>query len=91
MRFTRLDVALDVRRLRNPRFERLKNATYEDLLQTRMVFSSPEQMIDRLMEFKELLGITGITAELNPGGFLPQEQVHRSLRLLTEKVMPAFK
>jgi hypothetical protein len=37
-----------------------------------------------------MLGITGITAELNPGGFLPQEAVHRSLRLLAEKVMPAF-
>lgn len=41
--------------------------------------------------FQEMLGITGITAEPNPGGFLSTEAVHRSLRLLTEKVMPAFK
>jgi hypothetical protein len=38
-----------------------------------------------------MLGISGITAELNPGGFLPEEAVHRSLRLLTEEVIPAFK
>jgi hypothetical protein len=38
-----------------------------------------------------MLGITGITAELNPGGFLPKEAVHRSLKLLTEEVIPAFK
>src|SRR5207245_904819 len=60
-------------------------------LETRVVFGSPESVIDRLNQFQEMLGITGITAELNPGGFLPKEAVHRSLRLLTEKVIPAFK
>jgi alkanesulfonate monooxygenase SsuD/methylene tetrahydromethanopterin reductase-like flavin-dependent oxidoreductase (luciferase family) len=77
--------------VRAERFERLKNASYEDLLETRVVFGSPESVIDRLCEFKEVLGMSGITAELNPGGFLPKEAVDRSLRLLTEKVMPAFK
>jgi alkanesulfonate monooxygenase SsuD/methylene tetrahydromethanopterin reductase-like flavin-dependent oxidoreductase (luciferase family) len=76
---------------RQARFERLATATYEDLLETRVVFGSPERVIDRLTQFKELLGITGITAELNPGGFLPAEAVQRTLRLLSEEVMPAFK
>jgi alkanesulfonate monooxygenase SsuD/methylene tetrahydromethanopterin reductase-like flavin-dependent oxidoreductase (luciferase family) len=56
-----------------------------------VVFGSPESVIDRLHQFQEMLGITGITAELNPGGFLPKEAVHRSLKLLTEEVIPAFK
>jgi alkanesulfonate monooxygenase SsuD/methylene tetrahydromethanopterin reductase-like flavin-dependent oxidoreductase (luciferase family) len=77
--------------IRQARYERLANATYEDLLETRVVFGSPESVIDRLTQFQEMLGITGITAELNPGGFLPQEAVHRSLQLLTEEVIPAFK
>ena len=77
--------------VRQERYERLVNASYEDLLETRVVFGSPEQVIDRISQFREMLGITGITAELNPGGFLPQAAVQRSLRLLTEKVMPAFK
>jgi alkanesulfonate monooxygenase SsuD/methylene tetrahydromethanopterin reductase-like flavin-dependent oxidoreductase (luciferase family) len=76
---------------RQARYERLATATYEDLLETRVVFGSPESVIDRLTQFQEMLGITGITAELNPGGFLPKEAVHRSLRLLTEEVIPAFK
>jgi alkanesulfonate monooxygenase SsuD/methylene tetrahydromethanopterin reductase-like flavin-dependent oxidoreductase (luciferase family) len=76
--------------VRQARYERMVNATYEELLETRVVFGSPESVIDRLSQFQEMLGITGITAELNPGGFLPQEAVHRSLRLLAEKVMPAF-
>ena len=39
----------------------------------------------------EMLGLTGFTAELNCGGLLPPKAVHRSLKLLTEEVMPAFK
>ena len=76
---------------RQARYERLLNSSYEDLLETRVVFGSPERVVDRLHEFKEMLGVTGITAELNPGGFLPKEAVQRSLKLLTEEVMPAFK
>ena len=56
-----------------------------------MIFGSPERVIDRLAQYKEMLGLTGFTAELNPGGLLPPEAVQRSLRLLTEEVMPAFK
>ena len=56
-----------------------------------MIFGSPERVIDRLGQFREMLGLTGITVELNPGGLLPPELVHRSLKLLTEEVMPAFK
>src|SRR5437867_746658 len=77
--------------VRQARYERLVNATYEDLLETRVVFGSPESVIDRLTQFQEMLGITGITAELNPGEILHKEAVHRSLRLLTEEVIPAFK
>ena len=81
----------DVSAGRQARYERLVNSTYEDLLETRVVFGSPERVIDRLHEFREMLGVSGITAELNPGGFLPKEAVQRSLRLMTEEVMPAFK
>ena len=73
---------------RSERYEKLANSTYEDLLQTRVVFGSPERVVDRIAEFQEMLGVTGITAELNPGGFLPKEAVHRSLELLTQEVMP---
>jgi len=84
-------VGTERREVRQARYERLASATYEDLLETRVVFGSPGRVIERLTQFREMLGITGITAELNPGGFLPQEAVQRSLRLLTEEVMPAFK
>ena len=76
---------------RQRRIERLEKLTYDEILETKVIFGSPERVIDRLSQFKEMLGLTGFTAELNPGGLLPPEAVHRSLRLLTEEVMPVFK
>jgi alkanesulfonate monooxygenase SsuD/methylene tetrahydromethanopterin reductase-like flavin-dependent oxidoreductase (luciferase family) len=76
---------------RQRRIERLEKLTYEEILDTKVIFGSPKRVIDRLTQYKEMLGLTGFTAELNPGGLLPPEAVHRSLRLLTEEVMPAFK
>ena len=77
--------------IRQPRYDRLANVSYEDVLQTRVLFGSPERVIDRLTEFQEQIGITGITADLNPGGLLPKEASIRTLKLMTQEVMPAFK
>lgn len=76
---------------RQRRIEHLEKLTYEEILETKVIFGSPDRVIDRLGQFKEMLGLTGFTAELNPGGLLPVEAVHRSLKLLAEEVMPAFK
>jgi alkanesulfonate monooxygenase SsuD/methylene tetrahydromethanopterin reductase-like flavin-dependent oxidoreductase (luciferase family) len=73
------------------RAERLAKLTYEEILETKVICGTPEGVVDRLTQFKETLGLTGFTAELNPGGLLPVETVQRSLKLLTQKVMPAFK
>ena len=50
----------------------------------------PEAVVERLQEYRETLGITGVSLDVNPGGQLPYERVVHSLRLLTEKVMPHF-
>lgn len=76
---------------RQQRIERLEKLTYEEILDTKVIVGSPARVIDRLSQYKDMLGLTGFTAELNPGGLLPPEAVHRSLKLLTEEVMPAFK
>ncbi len=56
-----------------------------------MAYGSPEEMIDRLGEFRDRMGVTGFLLDLNFGGQIPQELELNSMRLLTEKVMPAFK
>jgi alkanesulfonate monooxygenase SsuD/methylene tetrahydromethanopterin reductase-like flavin-dependent oxidoreductase (luciferase family) len=76
---------------RRMRIEKLEKLTYDEILETKVIFGSPARVIDRLSQYKEMLGLTGFTAELNPEALLPPEAVHRSLKLLTEEVMPAFK
>jgi len=73
------------------RSERLAAMTYEEILETKVIFGTPERVIDRLGQFQEILGLSGFAAELNPGGLLPPEAVQRSMKLLTQEVMPAFK
>jgi alkanesulfonate monooxygenase SsuD/methylene tetrahydromethanopterin reductase-like flavin-dependent oxidoreductase (luciferase family) len=65
--------------------------TYQDILREKVVVGTPEQVVERLTELREELGLDGILAELTTGGKLQPEQVRRSLRLLCEQVMPAFK
>ena len=56
-----------------------------------MAFGTAPALVDRLGQLREELGLTGIVAELNPGGLLPVEPMHRTLRILTHEVIPAFR
>ena len=56
-----------------------------------MILGTVDSVTDKLANFQETLGLSGFTAELNPGGLLPPEAVKRSLKLLTQEVMPAFR
>lgn len=71
--------------------QRLKELSYDDILTKKVAFGSPAGLIDRLRGLKEELGLTGIAAELNPGGLLSAEQEMRSLQIMTQQVLPAFK
>ena len=89
--FEGVDEGARISDARHDRARRLATMTYEEILDTKVIFGTPESVIDKLAQFKEKLGLSGFTAELNPGGLLPREAVYRSLKLLTQKVMPAFK
>ena len=77
--------------LRQGRADRLATMSYEEMLETKVAFGTGEGLIDRFAELKEELGLDGIVAELNAGGLIPEEGVTRSVRIITEQVMPAFK
>ena len=70
---------------------RVADASYEEVLRTRVVFGTPEEVTERLKAYQEDFGATGVVMELNYGGQIPYDQVSNSLRLLAEKVMPQFK
>ena len=82
---------LEVTELADGRADRLAELSYEDMLKTKIAFGTAESLVDRFIQLKEELGLDGVVAELNPGGLIPEERVLRSLRIVTEKVMPAFK
>jgi alkanesulfonate monooxygenase SsuD/methylene tetrahydromethanopterin reductase-like flavin-dependent oxidoreductase (luciferase family) len=71
--------------------KKLSSLTYDDILTTKVAFGTGPVLVDRLGELKEQLGLNGIAAELNPGGLLPFAQEMRSLEIMTQQVMPAFK
>jgi alkanesulfonate monooxygenase SsuD/methylene tetrahydromethanopterin reductase-like flavin-dependent oxidoreductase (luciferase family) len=76
---------------RTAQAQRLSSLSYEQILSTKVVFGTAAGLVDRLTRLKEELGLTGIAAELNPGGLLSMDQEMRSLEILTHQVMPAFK
>ena len=71
--------------------EKLKALSYDDVLQTKVAFGTAPALIDWLTELRDRLHLSGIAAELNPGGLLPFEQEMRSLQIMTQQVLPAFK
>ncbi|MGE3269577.1 MAG: LLM class flavin-dependent oxidoreductase [Chloroflexota bacterium] len=64
--------------------------SWDELLEERVIAGTPEMVTERLRDLEERLGIDGILAEVNSGGRVPAEGVRHSLRLLCERVMPAF-
>ena len=77
--------------LRDQRAARLSVLSYDDILATKVAFGTPAGLVDRFTELREELGLDGVVAELNAGGMIPHDVVMRNIRLLTEKVMPAFR
>ena len=72
------------------RLRRLADVRYDDVLQ-RVAYGTPEAVVERLLEYQEALGITGVSLDVNPGGQIPYARVVHSIRLLTEQVIPKLK
>jgi alkanesulfonate monooxygenase SsuD/methylene tetrahydromethanopterin reductase-like flavin-dependent oxidoreductase (luciferase family) len=73
------------------RMQRIANTPYDDILKQRVLYGTPAAVVDRLQEYQDALGITGVVLEMNYGGRIPYERVINSVRLLAEKVAPTFK
>jgi alkanesulfonate monooxygenase SsuD/methylene tetrahydromethanopterin reductase-like flavin-dependent oxidoreductase (luciferase family) len=76
---------------RAERGQRLRTITYEEARRDKIVVGTPEMVVDRLKQLQAELGLDGVLAELNCGSLIPHERVMHSLRLLCDKVMPAFR
>jgi hypothetical protein len=69
----------------------LATLSYREIIDTKVAFGTAPALVDRFAKLREELSLDGVAAELNPGGLLPMEQEKRSLQILTQQVMPAFK
>jgi hypothetical protein len=65
--------------------------SYDTILSTKVAFGTGPALVDRFTMLRDELHLTGVAAELNPGGLLTMAQEVRSLQILTQQVMPAFK
>ncbi|PON17925.1 hypothetical protein C2W62_10665 [Candidatus Entotheonella serta] len=72
---------------RQARADRLANLTHDEILHTKVAFGTARNLVDRLSQLQEELGLDGIVAELDAGGLIPAERVKRSLHILTHDVM----
>lgn len=70
---------------------RRANMSYDEVLEKRVIYGSPQEVCDRLGELKDRLGLSGLVLETNYGGQIPQELVLNSIGLLSQEVMLQFK
>jgi alkanesulfonate monooxygenase SsuD/methylene tetrahydromethanopterin reductase-like flavin-dependent oxidoreductase (luciferase family) len=69
----------------------LARLTYEQLLQERVVFGTPSDVVARLQSMQQALGLSGIIVEPNPGGGLPMEYARHSMALFAHEVAPKLR
>ena len=70
---------------------RTRDLSYEHVSTELSAIGSPKRVIDKLESIIELLGADEIMCWFAAGGLLPNEDVHASMRLFAEEVIPHFK
>ena len=75
---------------RNEMAQRLAGSGYDDLLQTRLAYGTPDAVARRLTNLRDELGLTGFLLETNVGGGISRDRVLNSVRLFADEVAPAL-
>jgi alkanesulfonate monooxygenase SsuD/methylene tetrahydromethanopterin reductase-like flavin-dependent oxidoreductase (luciferase family) len=75
---------------RAQRAERLADVTYDELLQDRLAYGTPEMVVDRLTQLRDQMGLSGVMIEPNVGGGIPVDRVMNSVRLFAHEVAPSL-
>ncbi len=76
---------------RSKRAQSLSGVSYDELLQDRVAYGVPEAVAERIGAMREEMGLSGVVAEMNVGGLIPQEKIMESLHLFAERVVPQFR
>lgn len=70
---------------------RNRDLSYEYVAREFTVIGSPQRVIDKLEAYRELFGAEEFMCWFATGGLLPDADVHNSMRLFAEEVMPHFR
>jgi hypothetical protein len=62
--------------------------SYEDWLRDKVVYGTPEAVVDRLQQLREELDLTQLLYEINYGRQIPFELQLKNLRMINKHVIP---
>jgi alkanesulfonate monooxygenase SsuD/methylene tetrahydromethanopterin reductase-like flavin-dependent oxidoreductase (luciferase family) len=68
--------------------ERIRCMSYEDWLRDKVVYGTPNAVVDRLQKLQDELGLTQLLYEVNFGRQMPYELQLQNLQLINERVIP---
>ena len=68
--------------------ERILGISYDDWLRDKVVYGTPEAVVDRLHQLQEELGLDQLVYEINYGNQMSYELQVASLRLFNQRVIP---
>ena len=73
------------------RSERLREVTYEELLEDRLAYGSPDTVVRKLKHLADEFQLDGVIMEPNVGGGVPADRMLNSIRLYAEEVAPKLR
>lgn len=68
--------------------EQIQRMTYDDWLHDKVVFGTPDVVLQRLQQLRDDLGLTQLLYEINLGRHLPYDLQVKNLRLINEYIIP---
>ena len=68
--------------------QRILDMEYEDWLRDKVVYGTPDAAIEKINWLKETLGLDQIMFEVNHGNLIPYDLQTKSLKLITQEVLP---
>ncbi len=73
------------------RAETLLRIGYEELLEGRLAYGTPDMVAAKLLQLRERLGLSGIMIEPNVGGHNTPERVKNSIKLFAQETVPQLR
>lgn len=88
---TQTSAAMPLDEARAARARRLASLTYDEVLDTQVIYGAPESVAERVQSLREELGVSNLSLWMNVGGLIPHERILGSMRLFAERVMPRLR